>query len=402
MVQVAEAEIRCPGSDIDPFSDAFLSDPYPKFEELRALGPVVRLDRYPAVVLTGDAEVRAVLNDHDTFCSGRGVGLLDFTKEKPWKPPSLLLETDPPAHTTYRATVMRVLAPGALRVLRPVFEEAAADLVARVVEKREFDAVADLAQEFPLKVFADAVGLPDEGREKLLPYGEATFNAFGPLNQRFERSVAKVDGIGEWVMERCLRENLMPGGLGRKVYEAADRGDVTEEEASILVRSFLSAGLDTTIIGIANTIYSFLQFPGEWDRIHADPSLARNAFEEVLRYESPFQCFFRTTTRDTEIAGVDIPEGQKVMVLIGAANRDPSRWEEPDRFDITRRTSGHLGFGAGIHGCIGQAAARLEVEVVLAELARRVRRIEQIGPTGRMLHNTLRGLTSLPVRVEPA
>jgi 4-methoxybenzoate monooxygenase (O-demethylating) len=402
VANLAEAVMRCPTSDVDPFSDAFLSDPYPQFEALRALGPVVWLNRYNVLALTGDAEVRAVLNDHETFCSSRGVGPSDFKKEKPWKPPSLLLETDPPAHTTYRATVMRVLAPGALRVLRPVFEEVAAELISRLVERREFDAMADLAQVFPLKVFADAVGLPEEGREKLLPYGEATFNAFGPHNARFAASMAKVEGIGEWVMERCRRENLSPGGLGRKVYEGADRGDVTEEEATILVRSFLSAGIDTTIIGISNAIYSFLQFPGEWDKIHADPSLARNAFEEVLRYESPFQCFFRTTTRETRIADVDVPEGQKIFIMIGAANRDPSRWEEPDRFDITRRTSGHLGFGAGIHGCIGQAAARLEVEVVLAELARRVRRIEQAGPEQRMLHNSLRGVTRLPVRVEPA
>jgi hypothetical protein len=136
--------------------------------------------------------------------------------------------------------------------------------------------------------------------------------------------------------------------------------------------------------------------------LRREPSLARNAFEEAVRFESPVQTFFRTTTRDVEIGGYGIAEGEKVLMFLGAANRDPRRWDDPDRYDITRRTSGHVGFGSGIHMCVGQLVARLEGEVLLAALARKVASIEISGPVKRRYNNTLRGLESLPITLTPA
>jgi hypothetical protein len=177
---------------------------------------------------------------------------------------------------------------------------------------------------------------------------------------------------------------------------------VSEEEAGLLVRSFLTAGVDTTVNGLGNALLCFVRCPDQWAALRADPARAKPAFEEALRHESPVQTFFRTTTRPAELAGVGLPEGQKVLCFLAAANRDPAKWENPATFDIARRASGHLGFGTGIHGCVGQAVARMEAECLLGALARRVKRIAPAGEPVRRLNNTLRGLSSLPVRVEPA
>ena len=168
------------------------------------------------------------------------------------------------------------------------------------------------------------------------------------------------------------------------------------------MRSFLTAGVDTTVNGLGNAIFSFLTNPDQWDRLRADPSLAKPAFDEVLRDEAPVQTFLRTTTRPVAVAGVPLEEGQKVLCFLGAANRDPARWDRADTFDITRRATGHLGCGTGIHGCVGQAVARMEAESLLGALAARVARWEPAGEPVRRLNNTLRGLSSLPVRVIPA
>ena len=161
----------------------------------------------------------------------------------------------------------------------------------------------------------------------------------------------------------------------------------------------MTAGVDTTVSGIGAAVYCLARFPEQFARLRADPSLARAAFEEAVRYESPVQTFFRTTTRPVEIGGIAVGEGEKVLMFLGAANRDPRHWERPDDYDITRRTVGHVGFGSGIHQCVGQLLARLEGECVLSALARKVGSIEITGPIRRRYNNTLRALASLPVTV---
>jgi cytochrome P450 len=160
----------------------------------------------------------------------------------------------------------------------------------------------------------------------------------------------------------------------------------------------LTAGLDTTVNGIGAALDALSRHPDEYARLRADPSLARAAFEEAIRLESPVQTFFRTTTREVGIGGIAVPEGEKVLMFLGAANRDPRRWEAPGRYDIARRVSGHVGFGSGIHMCVGQLVARLEGEVLLDAMASRVAALEPAGPTERQHNNTLRGLRRLPLR----
>ena len=392
-----------PTLDDDPFDDAVLADPYEFHARLRAAGPVVYLPRYDVYATGRFEEVHACLTDWRTFVSGRGVGLADFAHETPWRPPSLLLEADPPDHTVVRAAMGAVVSPRTVRALRAGFEAEADALADALVARGEFDAVTDLAEVFPLRVFPDAVGIREDGREHLLPYGAMAFNAFGPRNDRVEKALAASGPTQEWVAESCRRENLAPGGFGAQIWAAADRGDITAEQAPMLVRSLLTAGVDTTVHGIANTVYAMTRFPGQWQALHARPALAKFAFDEALRWESPVQTFFRTTSTDTEVAGVPIGEGRKVLLFLGAANRDERRWG-PDAHvvDIHRSAGGHVAFGMGIHQCVGQPIARLEAEVLLTALAQRIRRIEPAGDPVPQPNNTLKGWASIPLRVEPA
>jgi 4-methoxybenzoate monooxygenase (O-demethylating) len=391
-----------PVLDLDPFSDAFLADPFPHHAALREAGPVVRLPAIGAHAVARHAEVVAVLNDWRSFCSSRGVGVSDFAREKPWRPPSLVLETDPPEHDRARRVLSRVMSQAAMRRLREGFEHAAERLVDRLLDGREFDAVPEVAVAYPMSVFPDAVGLTQEGREHLLPYAAMAFNAFGPDNELRRRALAEGAPHIAYVTAQCARDRLTPGGFGAAVHEAADSGEVTPEEATLLVRSLLTAGIDTTVNGLAAALLHLARNPGEWARLRADPSLAKGAFEEAVRIESPVQTFFRTTTRDVTLSGISLPEGQKVLMFLGAANRDPRRFEDPDRYDITRRTIGHVGFGFGVHLCAGLLVARLEGEALLAALARRVGGLELTGAPRWQPNNTLRSLASLPMRLSAA
>ena len=391
-----------PHLGIDPFAISFFDDPYPAHQQMREAAPVVYLDRWNDYGVARYAEVYAVLNDPLTFCSSRGVGLSDFAKETPWRPPSLILEADPPAHTRTRAVLSKVLSPAVMKRLRDGFMAAAEAKVDELVARGSFDAIPDLAEAYPLSVFPDALGLQPEGREHLIPYASLVFNAFGPPNELRQQAIERSAPHQAYVTAQCQRDNLTPGGFGACIHAFSDSGEITPAEAPLLVRSLLSAGLDTTVYGIGAAVYCLARFPDQWARLRADPALARNAFEEAVRFESPVQTFFRTTTRDVELGGVVIPEGEKVLMFLGAANRDPRRWEQPDSYDITRKVSGHVGFGSGIHMCVGQLVARLEGEAVLTALARKVGAITMSDEPKRRYNNTLRGLESLPVTFTPA
>ena len=398
MPQDAAPARGAPRTDIDPFTPERILDPYTWHAELRAKGPMVWLERYGCYFSARYAETFAIIADHQTFCSSAGVGYANFNKDEPWRPPSMLLEADPPDHTRRRAIVGRILSAPNLRGFRAGFEIEANKLIDRVLEQGDVEAVADVAQAYVLKVFPDAVGIADGDRYNLIRYGTMVFNAFGPQNGIFDDSVRDLGEIGPWIMERCRRENLAPGKLGDQVYQAVAGGNISEDEALILVRSFLSAGVDTTVDAVGNALWSFATNPGEWAKVKANPAIVKTAFEEVLRYESPFQTFFRTTTRDVEIGGVTIPANEKVMLNVGSANRDSLKWDRPDVFDVSRDVRGHVGLGYGIHACIGQMISRLENEVLLTELARRRIDFEVTGETQHKVHNTLRGFTRLPMR----
>jgi cytochrome P450 len=391
---LAEAVPHLP---IDPFSDEFLSDPYGHHAMMRDAGPVFWLEALGIYGMARHAEVSAALRDHETYCSGRGVGLSDFAAEEPWRPPSLLLESDVPLHDRTRGLMNRVVSLNAVKALRVTWLEKAERLVDHLVGRGRIDAVADIAEVYPLLVFPDTIGLMADGREHLLPYAAVTFNAFGPRNALFVESEQRARDAIAWVATACRRENLVPGGWGMQVYEAADRGECTSDEAERLVRSFISAGVDTTVNGIGNLLRALTLHPEQWQNLRNDSTLIKRAFEEALRWDSTVQTFFRTTTRQVEIDGTVIPEGSKVLLFLAAANRDERRWNDADRFDVSRNASGHVGFGFGIHQCLGQMVARLEAETILEALISRVSEIRLAGRPKRRLNNTLHALSSLPV-----
>jgi hypothetical protein len=171
-----------------------------------------------------------------------------------------------------------------------------------------------------------------------------------------------------------------------------DRGEIEEAEAGMLVRSLLSAGIDTTVAGLGAALKFFSENPDQWDIVKADPGKSRRAFEEVLRLSSPVHAFFRTAAVNTEIEGVAVAEGDKIMCVLGAANTDPEKWPDPYRFDVNRRTSGHVAFGTGIHVCVGMAVARQEADALLTALAERVERIEPLETAEWRPGNSLRTL----------
>ena len=392
-----------PTVELDPFSPEVLQSPHPYHHVLREAGPVVRLARYGIFAMARYAEVREVLMDWRTFCSSAGVGLTNFRKETPWREPSVVVEADPPLHTRTRGVLARILAPRELRRLQETLEREAETLIADLVERGEFDGVADLAEPYPVKVFSDAMGLPEKGRrENLLAYSNIGFNAFGPRNALFNEAMENAAGAVDWIMTNCRREALAPGGFGAQIYAAVDSDELTEHEAFLIVRGFLTAGMDTTIAGLSSALLCLARNPAQWQMLRAQPLLAKAAFEEALRIEAPIQTLFRTTTRQVAIAGVMLSEGEKVLLSLGAANRDPRKWDEPAVYNIQRHSGGHVGFGAGIHGCVGQVIARMESEAILGALARQAQTIELVGKPKTRLNNTLRGLARLPLKVRAA
>lgn len=398
MSRAAASPVSYPASDLDIFSRDYITDPYAYHEELLEAGPLIWLNKWQVFFAPRYEEYQAIATDWERFCSGAGVGLANFTIEKPWRPLSMLLEADPPDHTRRRAIVGKVLSAPNLRALRVPFEAEADRTIDRVLEAGQVEVVTELAQPYVLKVFPDAVGMTENDRLNLMKYGNMVFNAFGPHNDILVESMKEAAPVSAWVMEQCQRKNLKPGALGDQVYQAVPSGEITEDEALILVRSFLSAGVDTTVDAVGNVLWCLASYPDQAAKLRANPKLARNAFEEMLRFDSPFQTYFRTTTKEVEIAGVPIKANEKIALSTGCANRDPRKWERPNEFDIDRITLGHAGFGAGIHGCIGQMISRLEVEVLLERMAKRKVSPELAGEPKRRLNNTLHGFGYLPMR----
>jgi cytochrome P450 len=403
MTATLGADTGLPTNDADPFGSEILEDPLPFHAALRDAGPVVYLTQYDLYAFARYEQVHASLVNWQYFQSGAGVGMSNFRYEKPWRPPSVLLEADPPKHDAPRRVLSTILGPRALRRLRESWFADAEALVDQVLaDGSQFDAVPSLAQAFPLRVFPDAVGIPDEGRENLLPYGDHAFNAFGPSNDLVAKGAPRVAELSAWVSAQCQREALTEDGFGGQIWAASDRGDITPEQAPMVVRSLLTAGVDTTVHGLSAVLFAFATHPDQWQRLREQPSLARVAFDEAVRWESPVQTFFRTATCDVRVGDHVVPDGKKILMFLSAANRDPRRWDDPDRFDLSRDPSGHVGFGMGLHQCVGQHVARLEAEALLTALARRVRTLELDGPTKRHHNNTLRAWDSIPIRVGTA
>lgn len=384
-----------PTSDLDLYSDDVLTEPYEHYRRLRDAGPAVWLERHNVWVVARYDSVRTVLRDWKTFSSASGVAVNDFLNTALR---GNTLNSDPPLHDLLRNVVASRMTSQALRPTREMIESRAEALVERLVAQHSFDAVEDLAQALPLSIVPDFIGLPQEGREHLLDWAEATFNAMGPMNERCADAVKKLPDLFGYARQLAATGNLRPGSFGAGVLEAQRDGRITEAQCPQLFTAYLVPSVDTTISAVGSAIWLFGRYPHQWDQVRANPSLIQNAFEEVLRLESPLQSFSRLATSDYNVEGISIPAGSRIVVLFASANRDERKWEQADTFDVTRNTSGHLGFGYGVHLCAGASLARLEGQAILGALARRVERFE-LGKSTRKLNNVIRSLRTLSVTV---
>lgn len=393
-----------PVVDIDLYSDAALADILPVYAALREAGPAVVLQRYGVYAMGRHRDVMAVLRDWRTFSSTGGSGIADIRKPDSWRVPSVIVEVDPPDHTRVRQALNKIVLPSVIKQWREDFERVADRLVDEMLARGSFDGVKDLAETFVSTVLPDALGLPDspERRENLFLLGEWNFDGQGPRNARFEETNRRAVQIDPWYQQMMRRESLVPGGFGEKIFESADAGDILPHEAPGLLRSFLRGGLDSTTSAISAALCHLAANPDQYAMLRADPSLIRNAIEEAMRIESSIPNVGRLTMRDAVIDGVLVPADSKLMVILGAANHDPSVFESPERFDVTRRTQGHVALGYGIHMCVGQAIARLEADVLLRALVAKVARLELAGEPVRKLNNNLRSLGSIPLRAAAA
>jgi 4-methoxybenzoate monooxygenase (O-demethylating) len=388
-------------SDYDPFTPEAILDAHTHDGALRDIAPAVYLERYDVWAVARFADVQAMLKDWETFTS---------TNRPFFDPnairPNILLTEDPPDHNRTRAVIMRSLSAPALRRMKDEFDRAAVELVDRLLESAPthpvLDGHLDIASAYVLQVFPDILGLSREGRHHLLRFGDAAFNAFGPANEIQRRGMERAADAIAWVDRSVKRDAVDPDGLGGEMFKAADSGEITEGEAELLVRTLFAAGSDTTIYGIGNMIRAFAENPDQWRILREDRSLVRNAFEEVLRFESPSRFGGRATKGEAEVDGVRLPAGARIMVMFLTAGRDPRRWENPDTFDIRRKVTGHINLGYGIHACAGQALARIEGQAILQALVDRVAAIEPAGEPERAINFQAHGHEHIPVRLVPA
>jgi cytochrome P450 len=393
----ATATLKAPTSTLDPYTDEALLSPWPLYRELREMGPAVWLEKYGMFALTGYDVVVKALRDWQAFPSSFGVMMNDDMNQ-------LLrgntLCSDGDTHNRLRRVIIRPLTPAALRSLQDGVEREAQAVVDRLFFKGRFCATAELAMHLPVTIVSSAIGLPEEGRERMMEWSIGMFNCFGPMNERARKAMPVLSEMMQYAREHAVPGKLKPGSWAEAIHHAAAADEVPPEAVPVMMIDYMGPSLDTTIFGISSGIWLFASYPDQWDLVREDPSLIPAAVNEILRMEAPVQDFSRYVARDYDLDGVLLPEGSRAIIFYGAANRDPRQFPDPERFDIRRVNSGrHMAFGAGPHGCLGMNLAKLEMRALFMALARRVKRFH-IEAEERVLNNVLRGFRKLIVTVE--
>ncbi|KRV48447.1 hypothetical protein AQ490_04120 [Wenjunlia vitaminophila] len=394
---------RDPGTlaSLDLFTDDVLADPYPWYRTLRDLGPAVRLPGHDVWAVPRHADVQAVLRDTDTFRSKDGVALTDMANQVILD--GTVLGSDGEDHRRLRRVLAEQLRPASIRALTTEVHRRADRLVAGLVTRGSFDAAGDLARGFVADVVMELMGLPLDTRDELIDNAAATFEMFGPANQRYQVAAPAAAAMIDFLSQRVTRTSVRPDSWMASVYDAVDAGRLDESEVVPLMSAYTVAGMDTTINGITNAVHLLATHPRQWGHLRGRRATGREAFHEAIRYDAPVQGFGRRVGSDTAIDGTEIPAGDQVWVLYGSAGRDHRRWgASADQFDVLRPDAAeHLALGAGPHACAGNHLAALQAGAVLDALATHCTRLELAGEPTRALNNVLRGWAHLPVRVVP-
>jgi cytochrome P450 len=384
----------------DPRDPGFLDDPYPSFAALRARGEVHRHEGLGLSVAVSHAAASAVLRH-------RGLGRIwtDATPAEQFVSFNLLhrnslLENEPPVHTRLRRLISAAFARGHVERLRPRVAAMAAEMVDeladRIATQGQADLLAHLAAPLPVRVIAELLGVPAADRALLVPWSSAIVKMYEYGVARPGREAAE-RAAGEFVAYLRELASARAARPGDDLVSHLLTGGLTRDELVATAVLLLMAGHEATVNVLGNGMSALLAHPAQWRRLLDDPSLVTGAVDELIRFDSPLQLFERTATTDVEIAGHRVGRGEKIAALLGAAARDPAVFDDPDTFDIARSPNPHLGFGAGIHYCVGAPLARLEIAAALDAVRARLPDLRPAASPRRRPDFVMRGLEELPV-----
>ena len=386
--------VEAPPSEVDLWSDEVLLEPWAHYRAIRDLGPAVHLERYDLYAVGRYADVRAVTRHWEAFTSADGVAFNDLMNEAEI---GTSAGSDPPEHTVVRALLSERLRLSDVRELSGMLEARAKTLVGDLVGRGSFDAVTDLARRYVTGVVGDIIGITGDVLERFAPAGNVFFDAVGPEGDRvYEALPVALELLG--AIGRLTKDDLTPGGVGWGLFEAQERDEMPGEDPTIYIWNFLGPAFDTTINGISSTLWLLARDPEQWTAVREDRSLIPAAFNEAVRMEAPIQIWGRACRDGAEIDGVFIPPASRIALLFGSANRDERHYPDPDAYRVDRNPKDHVGFGHGVHTCLGASLARAEAHALLGAVVDQVTTLE-CGPPSRKPRNTTRGLTSLPMTV---
>jgi cytochrome P450 len=400
----------------DPLSAEFQRDPYPFYDQIRAESPILYWEDWDIWFLTRYEDVSALLRDrrlgrtmdHILSRAERGLSPLP-NEEAPFHRLSQhsMFDKEPPEHTRLRSLVHKVFTPRRVESLRTQIQQIADELLDRVQAQGRMDILADFAVPLPVTVIAELLGVPEEVRPRLRPWS-ADIVAMYELDHTDEQGQRAVQAAVEFSdylralaaqRRRAPKDDLISALAA--VEEAGDQ--LTEDELISTCILLLNAGHEATVNVIGNGMYALLRHPDQMERLLDEPELVNSAVEEMMRYDTPLQLFRRWVLEDMGYRGYTFKQGTELGLMFGAANRDPARFPNPDTFDIAREDNAHIAFGGGVHYCLGAPLARLELQIAIRTLLRRMPhlRLERGEPEYRPAY-VIRGLKALPVTFEPA
>lgn len=382
------------GVSYDPTSARILSDPYDTYDRLRTRDPVHRMRLINGWVLTRYEDVDMVLRDHRQFSKNDG-------REDEYRS---MLHHDPPDHTRLRSLVSKAFTPRAVRELHPRVQRIVDDLLNELEGKDRFDLIESLAFPMPVTVIAEMLGVPAQDMDKFKDWSNDVSLTIEPSLRedqirRVERASEELYAYFEDIIEQRRREPQ--DDMITALLNAEDEGDrLTHEELLGTLVLLLVAGNETTRNLIGNGMRALLKHPDQLRKLRDNSDLLDSAINELLRYDSPVQLDGRLVHSDVEVAGHRIHAGQRILCAIGAANRDPTVFAEPDKLDIERNERSHIAFGRGIHHCLGAPLAMLEARAAFSALLDRFSHIELVSEPVYRKQVVLRGVEELWVEVE--
>jgi cytochrome P450 PksS len=397
--------------EVDLVSPEFKADPYPFFARLRETAPVSRVTlpgRQTAWLITRYDDVAAALKD-GRFAKDRNNALTpDQAARQPWVPKMFrpltrnMLDLDPPDHTRLRGLVQKAFTPRLVERMRERVASLTGELLDAALRRGRVDLIRDYALPIPTTIIAEMLGVPAGDRHRFHRWSEVIV-ATSPSGLGMAKAIPSVFFFLRYIRRLVRARRAEPrDDLVSALAQAEEAGDqLSEDELLAMIFLLLVAGHETTVNLIGNGALALMKHPGQMERLRGDPSLAKSAVEELLRYESPLATATERFAReDIPIGGVVIPRGEMVYAVLASANRDPRQFPDPDTLDVAREPNRHLAFGLGIHYCLGAPLARLEGEIAITALLRRAPGLRLSVQPGELRWRrglVLRGLESLPV-----